>query len=313
MYEYFRECKKIPGGLLLVPMFFTAVINTIAPEVLRIGNPTTAIFTSAGTMTIIGIILFIAGSQLKVNQLAMAIKRGGVFVLVKILIAFATSAFVFQIFGEDGFLGISALALVVTMASCNPGIYMALVQQYGDNIDQAALGLLNILAVPALPILVLSYSSTGIIDYMGVVATLVPFLLGMLLGNLDPKIAGLMAPGMPICLVFLGFCFGSSINLINAIKAGPSGLLLALLFLLINMPIFLIVDKLILDRPGYAGTAFSSIGGMAVGIPTIIAFTLPSFAPFAQTATAQIAMAFVIVSFATPYITKLVVKRNKKI
>ena len=109
--DILNNVKKVPGGLLLVPMFATALINTIAPEVLMIGNPTTEIFTSAGTMTIIGIILFIAGSQLKLNQLAMAIKRGGVFVLVKILIGFATGAFVFRIFGEDGFLGISALAL----------------------------------------------------------------------------------------------------------------------------------------------------------------------------------------------------------
>jgi len=304
-----KNVQKIPGGLMIVPMLITALINTIVPGALRIGNPTTAVFTSTGTMTVIGIILFIAGTQLKFNQLGNALKRGGVFCLLKIIIGFATSLIVFSICGEKGFLGMSALALVIGMASCNPGVYMALVQQYGDDVDIAAFGLLNIVAVPALPIAILSFSTTGAIDYMSVVATLVPFIVGMILANIDPKISALMGPGTPICLVFLGFCFGSNINLINAVKAGPSGILLSLLFLIINIPIFLAVDRFILKRPGYAGTAFSCVAGISAAVPMIIASIMPSFAPYAEAATAQMALAVVITSFTVPFITKYVVNK----
>jgi 2-keto-3-deoxygluconate permease len=302
-----KTVQKIPGGLMIVPMLITAIINTINPKILQIGNPTTAIFTSAGTMTIVGIILFIAGSQLKVKQLGMALKRGGVFCVVKILMGFAASFFVFRVFGADGFLGISALAFVIAMVSCNPGVYMALVQHFGDEIDMSAFGLLNIISIPALPILLLSTGSGGAFDYMSIIAALVPFVLGMILGNLDPMIAGLMAPGTPICLIFMGFCFGANINLLRALRAGPSGILLSLLFLVINIPIMLAVDKAILRRPGYAGVAFSSIAGISAAMPFIVAQVIPQYAPYAQTAAAQLAMAVVITSFTAPFITKWIV------
>jgi 2-keto-3-deoxygluconate permease len=298
---------KIPGGLMIIPMLITAIINTVAPGALQIGSATSGIFTSAGTMTIVGIILFIAGSQLKVKQLGMAIKRGGILCIAKIAIGFAVSFIVFGLFGDKGVLGISAMAFVIALSSCNPGVYMALVQQYGDVVDEAAFGLLNVVAVPALPILILSISSGGGFDVMSVVAVLVPFIVGMILGNLDDGIAKLMAPGTPICLVFLGFCFGSNINLINAVKAGPSGLLVALIYLIVTVPVFLAVDKFIIRRPGYAGVAFSSIAGISAAVPGIIAEIMPQFAPYAPTATAQMALAVVITSFSAPFITKWIV------
>jgi 2-keto-3-deoxygluconate permease len=298
---------KIPGGLMIIPMLITAILNTVAPGALRIGGATSGIFTSAGTFTVIGIILFIAGSQLKLSQIGMAVKRGGVLCIAKIALGFAASFFAFNVFGDKGFLGISALAFVIAMSSCNPGVYMALVQQYGDVVDKSAFGLLNVVAVPALPILLLSLSSGGGFDYLSVIAVLVPFVVGMIFGNLDDAVAKLMAPGTPICLVFLGFCFGSNINLITAVKAGPSGVLIALIYLVVNVPIFLAVDKFIIRRPGYAGVAFSSIAGIAAAVPSIAATIMPQFAPYVQTATAQMALAVVITSFAAPFITKWVV------
>ncbi|MDR1774961.1 MAG: 2-keto-3-deoxygluconate permease [Actinomycetes bacterium] len=300
---------KVPGGLMIIPMLITAIINTVAPQILQIGSATSGIFTSAGTMTIVGVILFIAGSQLKLNQIGMAIKRGGILCVAKIIIGFAASLIVFGIFGEKGALGVSAMAFVIAMSSCNPGVYMALVQQFGDNVDEAAFGLLNIVAVPALPILILNISSGGGFDWLSIVAVLAPFIIGMILGNLDAAIAKLMAPGTPICLVFLGFCFGSNINLVNAVKAGPSGLLIAVIFLVINVPLFFATDKFIIRRPGYAGVAFCSIAGISAAVPGIIAEIMPQFAPYAQTATAQMALGCVLTSFSAPFITKWVVSK----
>ena len=54
-----KHMQKVPGGLMIVPMLITAIINTIWPEALQIGGSTTGAF-STGTMTIIGIVLGIA-------------------------------------------------------------------------------------------------------------------------------------------------------------------------------------------------------------------------------------------------------------
>lgn len=309
MLDIMKLVNKVPGGLMLVPMIVTAIINTFCPAVLKIGDPTTAIFTAKGTMTAIGMILFIGGSQFKLNELADALKRGGVYCLVKIVIGFATSIFVFKFFGLEGFWGISALSLVVVMSSCNPGVYMALVNQYGDNIDRAAFGLLNVVAVPALPILILSASSGNGINWMSIVATLAPFVIGMILGNLDKKIAVILAPGTPIMLIFMGFCFGASVNLFSAAKAGLAGILVGIIYIVVTIPIALLVDRGILHRPGYAGVAYSSVAGISVSVPAVIASIMPMYKPYAEIATAQAALAMVVTCIAAPIITKWAVDK----
>lgn len=299
--------KRFPGGLMVVPMFVTALINTFCPSVLQIGGPTTGLFTAKGTMAVIGIILFITGSQFKLEQFGMTLKRGGVLCIAKVCIGFAAGLFVLRLFGQDGFWGISAVAFTVAMVSTNPGVYIALAEQYGDGADKAAFGLLNVVAVPATPILVMGAASGAGIDYMSVVATLTPFVIGMIVGNLDPKIRGLMAPGTPIALPFLGFCFGASVNLRDAALAGISGLVLAAAFLIINVGIMLAVDRLVLRRPGYASVATCSVAGISVVVPSMLAASDPIYLPYVGAATAQLAMTMVITSFAAPWITKAVV------
>ena len=48
-----RFLKKIPAGMMVVPMLLGAIINTFIPEVTNIGSFTTAVFTSAGANTAI--------------------------------------------------------------------------------------------------------------------------------------------------------------------------------------------------------------------------------------------------------------------
>lgn len=46
--------QKVLGGLMIMPAVIAASVNTIWPEALRIGGPTTGSF-STGAMAIIGI------------------------------------------------------------------------------------------------------------------------------------------------------------------------------------------------------------------------------------------------------------------
>lgn len=307
--DIMKYINKVPGGLMLVPMLVTAIINTFFPELLRIGDPTTATFTAKGTMGVIGMILFISGSQFKVKEIPAALKRGGMFCFIKILLGFLTSFVVLRFFGQEGFLGISALALIVIMSSCNPGVYMALVNQYGDNIDKAAFGLINIVAVPALPILIMTAHSGSGINWMSIVATLAPFVVGMIVGNLDSKIAAILSPGTPIMLIFMGFCFGSAINIFTAAKAGLSGILAGVIYIVVTIPVVLFVDRKLLRRPGYAGVAYSSVAGISVSVPSIIGSILPEYQQYVEAATAQAALAMGVTCIAAPIITKWVVDK----
>ncbi len=51
------KVNKVPGGIMVVPMIITALINTFIPAVLKIGGPTTAAFSGAGAMATIGILV----------------------------------------------------------------------------------------------------------------------------------------------------------------------------------------------------------------------------------------------------------------
>ena len=81
-----RFLKKIPAGMMVVPMLLGAIINTFLPEVTNIGSFTTAVFTSAGANTAIGIQLFCLGTTLRVRDMGGVVKRGGVLLISKFVI-----------------------------------------------------------------------------------------------------------------------------------------------------------------------------------------------------------------------------------
>ena len=45
--------KKVPAGVIVVPMLIGSLVNTFIPQLVKIGSFTTATFTSAGAATAI--------------------------------------------------------------------------------------------------------------------------------------------------------------------------------------------------------------------------------------------------------------------
>lgn len=302
--------KKVPGGLLLVPMAITAIINTIFPGALRIGGPLSGICSPLGTQSFIGMMLLVAGSQVKASQLGGTFARGGVLVIARIIIGFITAWLCLKFLGLDGIFGASTLTLVIIMASCNPGIYMGLMNDFGDNVDKAAVGIITLIGTPQVSLLILSVVSGGGINVLLVILSiLVPFLIGVLLGNLDEKIRGFFATGTPISLVFIGACLGSAINLYAFKAIGLANIFILALVVFVSIPLMLLVDKLILRRPGYASVAFSTIGGISVAAPSLVGSLLPQYKPYVDIATAQCALTVILASIVVPYICKWVVKK----
>ena len=309
-----NSIKKVPGGLLIVPMILSAIINTFFPEIFQIGNPTTALFTNKSTMVLVGLMLFASGTQFNLKKTVDVIKRAGILCVGKLLISYISGLLVIKFFGIEGVFGISAVAIIATITSCNPGLYLALVNDYGDEIDGAAFGFLNLIVVPAVPLMILSSASGQGIDFNIVIANLFPFILGMVLGNLDSDFKKFYAPATVILLPFMGICFGSSINFIVALKAGISGIILTVIiltviFYLISLLPLLLIDRKVIKRPGYAAIAMSSVAGLSISVPSLAAEISNVYAPFMDVAMSQIALASIITSIITPMIIKYIVKK----
>ena len=243
--------KKIPAGMMVVPMLLGAFINTFFPQVTGIGSFTTAIFTSAGANAAIGIQLFCLGTTLRFREIGGVVKRGGVLLIAKFIIGAAIGIGVGKLCGPEGLLGLSALAIISAVTNSNGSVYLALMNSYGDTVDQAAMPLLAINDGPMLTMIAMGAGGLADIPFMALVAAIGPILVGMILGNIDKDLSDFLAPAGSILLPFVGFCLGSGMNLTNIAKGGVQGILLGLITCLIGGAFIMLCDKFISRRPGY--------------------------------------------------------------
>lgn len=304
-----EKIDRLPGGIILVPMLCTAVIHTLFPSALQVGGITTKVFSTYGTQVFIGVMLFLAGAQFHVRDVPRAMCRGGVLLLGKVLIAVCLTVCFLQRFGQSGALGISALAFCIAMLSLNPGTFLAVSTEHGDAMDPPGFGLYNLLVVPAVPAVVLGVLDGAAFDYMGIVTTLIPFLLGMLLGNLDEELRKLFAGATRPMLFFAGCDFGAAVDLFAAVRSGISGLVLSAAYILFCGFGLLLVDRKLLRQPGYASASLSCIAGASVSMPPLVAEVLPQYAPYVEAATAQIACGVVLTTVFSCFFTRWVLKR----
>jgi 2-keto-3-deoxygluconate permease len=305
-----NNIKKFPGGLLIIPMIIAILINSISSNLLNLGDPSTSIFTNKSTMCFIGIMLVITGSQFELSYLKLALKRGGILVLSKLTISIIFGILIVHLSGLNGVWGISSLALVTCISSCNPGVYIALLDNYGDEIDLATFGMLNLIAVPTIPICILNFANGNGIDLSTILATVLPFALGLILGNVDSDIRKMLQPGTSIIMPFLGFSLGSSINIFNAINAGISGFLLLIIFFIVNTIPMVTIDKVLLKQPGYSASAICCVAGISIAVPQLAAQTNSIYLPYVNTSLCQIAFTVLLSTFTTPFLTSLFAKKQ---
>ena len=100
--------KKVPAGLVRIPMFIGIIIHTFCPGILEIGSFTTATFSNTAAATFMGMQLLCLGSQMQLRGLRAAAKRGGILLFSKVLLGIG---FVFLIGNIGGPEGISQISL----------------------------------------------------------------------------------------------------------------------------------------------------------------------------------------------------------
>ncbi len=300
--------KKIPGGTMVVPLLIGAAINTFCPWILRIGSFTTAVFSNKGAASLVGISLVFIGSQLRIKEAPEALKRGSVLLVAKFVAGAGFGLLVAKLCGVAGFWGLSVLAIISCIASGNGGLYTALVTDYGDPVDVAALSILNIKDGPFLTMLALGATGIANIPVMSLLAAIGPLIIGVILGNIDSDIQKFLKPGIDIIIPCFAFALGAGINFKSILQAGLSGVLLGVLCVVISSVVCVSFDKLINRRPGYAGAATSAASGNSVATPAAVALIDKSWQPYVAVATAQVAAAVVITAIVVPFVTAWVAK-----
>lgn len=307
MYKFM---KKIPGGLLLIPMLISAVFATFCPNLFYIGGLTEALFTKKGINYIVALITFCSATSLDFKSLAKVLKKQGLMLLLKIILCMAFSLLFFKFFGETGVWGISLLSFVCVLASLNPSLYIALTKDYATKTDESAFGLLGLLCLPVFPIIIYSVAQSQAIDFSPIISTLIPLILGILIANFDKDFASIFKGSTTMLTPFMGWSFGTGINLIESFKSGLQGLVLVVIFyVLIALPIYLFEVK-VLKSSGVSALGMSSMAGLTVSVPLILSQNSDYLASIAGTAASQIALGVVVTSVITPMLVKMLAKKK---
>ena len=314
-----KSLQKVPAGTMFVPLIIGAVITTICKGLFdfdlwsTLGNPMKDMFSSSGQMLIIGLMLFCTGTQLKTSDMKEAMHRGVLLILVRLGVAYGLCAIFYALFGYEGIFGISFLAFVCAVTSANAALYMGIISPFGDKADKASFGIMLICSMPLLPLLFLGFygeAGFGQAQIMQIISLIIPFIMGMILGNLDADIRKVFSGGNAIILPFLGFEFGSTINLIDAFKMIPQGLALSILYFVIVITPSYIFERTVLHRPGYASVASGSLAGVALVIPSMAAASNTAFEPYVTSSVAVLAFVLAVTNILCPFMVKYILTRH---
>ena len=303
-----QTINKVPGGLMVVPMFIGILVNTFAPEALKIGGFTEAL-TNKGYLTLIAMYLFVVGTKMTLRAAPVMLKRGFGIMFAKVGIAIILSLAVAYFFNGD-FLGLSTLAILAAMNDTNGGMFMALTSTFGDKEDAGTYVPQSIETGPFLTMLILVGAGLANIPWLTMVSVIAPIAAGAILANLDEELREFFGSREAIIVPFMAFALGQTINLNAVAKAGLQGILLGLTVLIATGTACIVIDRL-LGGSGVAGAAASSTAGNAAGTPQAVAIADPSYALIAPVATIQVAASVIITALLTPLLTAIVFKRNQ--
>ena len=215
-------------------------------------------------------------------------------------------------FGPAGVLGLTPFAVISAVTNSNGAIYTALAKEFGDETDMGAIAILSLNDGPFLTMIALGTTGLASIPLLDIVAAIIPLIIGMILGNLDPDFRDLLSKGLNMILPINGFVFGANMSLITIVKAGVPGILLGLITVLSTGVLTYIIYSAIRRKPDPMGMAIGTVGGNAVATPASVAISDPSLEPYVESATAQTAAAVVITAILTPLLTGFISRRIAK-
>jgi 2-keto-3-deoxygluconate permease len=306
-----KSIQKIPGGLMVVPLLLGATINTFAPQALDIGGFTTALFKSSAT-ALIAFFCLCNGAQINVRQAGQPLIRGVSLTFIKFVLGAFIGWGIGKVFGANGILGITPLAIIAAMTNSNGGLYVALAGQYGDANDVGAVSVLSLNDGPFFTMIALGVSGLANIPFIALVACIIPILIGFILGNIDPDFKELLGKGTVLPIPFFAFALGAGLNFGQIFKAGIPGIILGLAVTLITGMGGYLIMKLLRSKQPEVGAAIGTTAGNAVGTPEALAAADPTLAAVAAISTVQVAAAVIITAICCPLLVNFLSKLESK-
>ena len=233
------------------------------------------------------------------RQALAPLGKGGVFLLIKMLVGGGAGWAVNRWCGSAGLWGLAPLAIVPALANGSGGLYMALAAEYGDATDMGAQSVLLVNDGPFFTMLIFGGAGMAEIPASALLASIIPLALGFIMGNLDAEIRSRF--GNPETLIpFFGFCLGAGMDLRYVAAAGSSGLILGLACLFVCGFAGYLSTRLFSDRCRAVGAAIGSTSGNAMTTPMFLAAADASLSPQVGIASAQIAAAAIVTAFLCP-------------
>lgn len=97
-----------------VPLIIGMFLNTFFPQVLKIGTLTTALFYD-GPPTLLGLLLFLAGTQFQFDKSINVWANSFVLLMYKISVGLLTYFLVYAFYGYKGAAGVTPLVLLIAL------------------------------------------------------------------------------------------------------------------------------------------------------------------------------------------------------
>ena len=286
-----KSVKKIPGGLMVVPLLLGAIINTFFGGTIWTmfdGTFTTYLWKS-GAMPILAVFIFCNATTINFKKAGVTVYKGVVITAVKVGVGIIIGLICGKLFGEAGFLGLSTLAIVGALANSNGGLYAALAGEYGDATDVGAVSILSINDGPFFTMVALGAAGVAKIPMSVLVGCIIPMLIP-----------------------FFAFPLGAGLNIMNLIKAGGPGILLGVGCTLITGLVGYLVYKLLrMDHPEVGG-AIGTTAGNAAATPASVAAVDATLLAVSEAATAQITAAIIVTAICCPILVSWLHKLEDK-
>ena len=187
--------KRFPAGVMVIPLLLGCAMNTFFPNALTIGGFTSGLFKN-GVPTLIGLFLFCSGATIDVKMAGSTVWKGVVLTALKFFIGFGLGLLLNALFGEAGFLGLAPLAVIGAVTNSNGVIYATLAGEFGDETDVGATSILALNDGPFFTMIALGASGMGNFPITDIIASIIPMVIGFIIGNLDHEWRKILATGM---------------------------------------------------------------------------------------------------------------------
>lgn len=310
--DLLERMKKIPGGLVIIPLVLAVLIATFFPQAYQIGGYVTALFYN-GNSAMMGFFLIVCGSAINIKQVGMPLYKGVTLTAMKFILGVVIGLAVGALCGPAGFLGITPFVWIAAITNSNGSLYISLSSQFGNATDTGAISVLSLNDGPFFTLIALGATGLASIPLNSLIATLVPLLIGFIWGNLDAGFRKACATAQPIVTFFMTISIGAKTDIKTIITAGAAGIILGLISAALAVVFFFLFNLLLPRKERNAmGAAVGTTALNSAMTPAAVAEADPSMAQYTDMATAQCATASIVTLFLCPFIVALLDKWMQK-